>query len=55
MTGYSALNMQQKQAIAQYLQSLPSLVELDRDDGVGLKRALGNYWGQFLPEEIDSV
>ena len=45
---YSALNREQKAAIAHYLHELPTLVELKREDQKVVERALRNYWHEFL-------
>ncbi|NEO83172.1 MAG: hypothetical protein F6J87_02760 [Spirulina sp. SIO3F2] len=47
---YSTLTLAQKCAIALYLQHLPSWVELNISDVRLRKRALKNYWVQFLVE-----
>ena len=48
MERYSALNDQQRKAIALFVEALPSLVELDQEDQVIMKRALEKYWRQYL-------
>lgn len=48
MERYSALNDQQRKAIALFVESLPSLIELGQEDQVIMKRALERYWGQYL-------
>jgi len=45
---YSLLSPQQTKAIADYLQSLPSFVELDGEDKTIVERALRNFWSKFL-------
>lgn len=45
---YSLLSPEQSMAIANYLQSLPSLIELEGEDRKIVERALRNYWSKFL-------
>lgn len=47
---YTILTLAQKCAIALYLQHLPSWVELNISDVRLRRRALKNYWNQFLVE-----
>ncbi len=49
MHRYSRLTESQCFAIASYLEALPQLVDLDSEDTKIVKRALRNYWAQFLP------
>lgn len=53
MQDYSLLNAAQKAAIARFLAELPKLVELDYEDQQVVKRALRNYWGQFLQTKAE--
>lgn len=46
---YSMLDDAQKSAIAGFLAALHQLVELDFAEETTVRRALRNYWGQFLP------
>ncbi len=39
----------QRAAIASYVEALPRLVHLRRDDAVRVERALRDYWRRFLP------
>ena len=48
MERYSLFNPAQKTAIARFLEALPQLVELDFEDQKIVKRALRNYWGEYL-------
>jgi len=48
MDRYSELNNKQKQAIALFIESLPSLVGLDREDRVMMERAQEKYWREYL-------
>lgn len=51
---YSLLTEQQYQAIALYLQVLPSLVELDTfEDKTVVERAFNDYWSKFLPSKTN--
>ncbi|VAW32932.1 hypothetical protein MNBD_GAMMA01-1162, partial [hydrothermal vent metagenome] len=45
---YSELNNEQKRAIAEFIESLPKLVDLDREDQVTMERAMEKYWQDFL-------
>jgi hypothetical protein len=51
---YDLLTYEQKRAIANYLQALPSIVALDTEDLTVVQRALDRYWRQFLPLSIVS-
>lgn len=42
------LDPMQRRAIARYVQALPSLVELDRDDSRILERAFRQVWARYL-------
>ena len=46
---YDGFTLQQRAAIAKYVEALPRLVELDRQDATLVSRSLGRYWAQFLP------
>jgi hypothetical protein len=48
MSRYSLLSPVQKKAIAQFLATLPKLVELDYEGQKIVPRALRNYWGEYL-------
>ena len=48
MKRYSELNNEQKRAIALFVESLPNLVGLDRDDCIMMERALKRYWREYL-------
>ncbi|MCB1096322.1 MAG: DUF6714 family protein [Verrucomicrobiales bacterium] len=48
MHHYELLSTEQRQAIAVFLEALPSFVDLDTEDGKLVSRALRDYWGQFL-------
>jgi len=48
MNQYSELNYEQKQAIALFVEALPNLVSLDREDRVMMERALEKYWREYL-------
>jgi hypothetical protein len=41
--------LEQKVAIAAYLEALPRLVNLDYEDATRAARSLDQYWHQFLP------
>jgi hypothetical protein len=47
MQQYSMLNGAQKSALAVFVARLPSLVELDYEDGKCVERAQRNYWSQY--------
>lgn len=47
---YALLSDAQKQAIAQFLQSVPSFIMLDAEDAKIVHRALRNYWSQYVPQ-----
>lgn len=46
---YALLSFEQKQAVAYFLDSLPNLIELDTEDSTVVKRAIRDYWHDFLP------
>ena len=46
---YDGFTLQQRAAMAMYVEALPRLVELDREDVTRVSRSLGRYWAQFLP------
>jgi len=48
MPRFDLLTYEQKQAVAVFLDALPSLVPLDGEDGTIVERAM-RYWRQFLP------
>lgn len=48
MPRYDLLSHEQKQAVAVFLDALPSLVSLEGEDGTIVERAM-RYWTQFLP------
>jgi hypothetical protein len=52
MERYSLLSEPQREAIAQYICVLPTLVNLDREDLKIMERALKIYWHQYLRQEI---
>jgi len=45
---YSLLTKEQRRAIAHYLKTLPSLVELQGEDRPVVERAFRNYWSKQL-------
>ena len=45
---YSLLSDEQKRSVARFLKALPDLVELDTEDRTLVKRALRNYWSEYL-------
>ncbi len=45
---YDLLNSKQRAAIVSFLDTLPSIAEIDPGDAKGIERALRNYWHQFL-------
>ena len=45
---YDAFTLQQRAAIAMYIEALPRLVKLDKVDATLVSRSLGRYWAQFL-------
>lgn len=45
---YSELSENQRHAIAKYLVSLPSLIDLDTEDKTIVERAARNYWSKYL-------
>ncbi len=49
MSQFSLLNLHQRSTIAQFLYSLPDLVEIRwHEDKVCIERAFTNYWHQYL-------
>jgi hypothetical protein len=46
---YDGFTLQQRAALAMYLEALPRLVELDREDATRVSRSMEGYWAQFLP------
>jgi len=42
----------ERAAIAAYVEALPRLVRLRRDDAVFVQRSLRDYWGRFLARDI---
>jgi len=46
---YDGFTLQQRAAMAMYVEALPRLVELDREDGTRVSRSIQRYWAQFLP------
>ncbi len=47
---YALLNAKQRKAIALYVQSLPTLVDLDHGDATIINRAFVKYWSRYLDE-----
>lgn len=45
---YAFLSIEQKRVIAHFLDALPRLVELDREDETRVERAIAAYWNDFL-------
>ena len=45
---FEILNVKQRQAIAQFLRSLPELIELDTEDRTIVERSIRNYWKDYL-------
>jgi hypothetical protein len=45
----SSFSLAQRNAIASYVEALPRLVHLDREEGTRVERSLKRYWGQYLP------
>jgi len=48
MQRYSLFDATQKTAIAQFLEALPKLVDLDSTDKSTAERAVRDYWGKYL-------
>jgi hypothetical protein len=48
MDKYSLLNLQQRSAIAFFLEQLPSSVAIDPEDKKIIERAIRGYWHQYL-------
>lgn len=46
---YDSFTVEQRAAMAKYVEALPRLVELDREDAIHVSRSMGRYWAQFLP------
>jgi hypothetical protein len=46
---FDGFTSEQRAAMAKYVEALPRLVELDREDATLVNRSLGRYWAQFLP------
>jgi len=46
---YDGFTVDQRAAMAKYVEALPRLVELDREDATRVSRSIGRYWAQFLP------
>lgn len=46
---YDGFTVEQRAAMAKYVEALPRLVELDREDATHVSRSIGRYWAQFLP------
>ena len=46
---YEGFTLPQRAAMAKFVEALPRLVELDREDATLVSRSLGRYWAQFLP------
>ncbi len=42
---------EQRAAIAVYAEALPRLVDLYHEEATRVDRAIGDYWGHFLPED----
>ena len=53
MERYKLLSIEQKRAIACFMQALPKIISLDEDDGKAIERGLRNYWCEFLPRHGD--
>jgi hypothetical protein len=45
---FEILDATQRQAIAQFLQCLPELVELDTEDRTIVARSFRNYWKDYM-------
>ena len=52
MEKYSSLNDEQGLAIANYLKSLPVLINLESEDNKIVERAFKNYWSKFMTPSI---
>lgn len=50
---YNFLSLEQRVAVAQYLEALPRLVPLDDDDLELVQKAQEKYWGQFRKASHD--
>ncbi|HEX8833098.1 MAG TPA: DUF6714 family protein [Abditibacteriaceae bacterium] len=48
MRRYSLLNVQQRSAIAHFLQAFPNIVVLDYEDTKVVERAMRNFWHQYV-------
>jgi hypothetical protein len=46
---FDGFTVEQRKAIASYLESLPLHVDLDDRDAADVARSLDQYWAQFLP------
>ena len=46
---YDSFSVEQRAAIASYVEALPRLVNLDDEDAARVARSLDRYWAQFLP------
>ncbi len=46
---FDTFTEQQRAAIASYLDALPGLVHLDREDATLVERAMRDYWRRFIP------
>jgi hypothetical protein len=46
---YDGFTVEQRAAMAKYVEALPRLVELDREDATHVSRSMERYWAQFLP------
>ena len=46
---YDGFTLEQRVAMAKYVEALPRLVALDHDDVIWVRRSIERYWAQFLP------
>jgi hypothetical protein len=47
---YDEFTLEQRMAVARYVEAVPCLVELDYEDATRVSRAMERYWSQFLPK-----
>jgi hypothetical protein len=45
----TSFSLEQRTAIASFVEALPRLVHLDQEDATRVSRSLDHYWRQFLP------
>ena len=51
MMHYSLLDAQQRSAVAQFLSSLPQLVDLSPEEQRMIERAIRNFWHEYLRQD----